>query len=347
MLRREGVAVSLFATGSNWDKATLDEVRQWGVRFIMPPTALHSARKLAALYSRLIWPMRISGRANSLYCIGAGRSQLLLHRLRPRGSVSINHEIVAPPGADSPAGECARELDATVANSRAVARMMQALWPQKPMRVIPFLTSDAPRPSPGTRSPRPSGPLRVVYLGRLVEQKRPDQLVRRWPILSAHPSLAGARLDLHGHDPEGKMLSELRRWVADARLDGRIRVHGAYKLNELPGILRDCDLVVLPSLWEGLPLVLVEAMSHGVPIVATAAGGTEELGDHNPDVIITRTEWEDFEAGLVKMAERVRSGGIDARRLHAWAEERYGYAAVSRQWLNCLQAPREFFGLHD
>jgi glycosyltransferase involved in cell wall biosynthesis len=317
------------------------------VKFQLPPPLIRTSRKASALYSRFRWPSLIPGPAQSLYCISAGRSQLLLHRLKPSGAVSVNHEIVEPPGMKSPAGRCAGTLDVTVANSRKVAEQMKACWPKKPIRAIPFLTSNASMPRPLHR--RQVGPrdlLRVVYLGRLVEQKRPDCLVKRWPVLSALPELAPARLDVHGYDPTGKMLKELKAFTAHSGCCDKIAVHGEYSLSQLPEILENADLVVLPSLWEGLPLVLVEAMLRGVPFVATAAGGTEELGDSNPNVLVTSTNWEEFENGILQMAGRIRSGQIDPLELHHFAEARYGYDAVSRQWLDCLLAPRTFFNLH-
>ena len=347
LLRRQGIEVVVFATGSSWSFQELSELTALGVRFHLPPVSIRRFRRLAALYSRLTWPGLAPHSANSLYCIGAGRSHFLMHSLRPQGTVSINHEIVVPPARDSMAGLCAKHLDVSVANSRKVAERMHEYWPNKPIRIIPFLTSDSPMPIPERKRVGGESRLRVAYLGRLVAHKRPDRLLRRWQTLMAHPALAEARLDVYGFDPAGIMLKELRAYVAENRLAETIGIHGEYELNTLPRILANSDLVVLPSLDEGLPLVLVEAMAHGVPFVATSAGGTEELGLDNPDVTVTSTRWEDFEAGLLMMAQKIRAGRIDSRRLHQWAEARYGYTVVSRQWLECLMNPHQFFNGHD
>lgn len=347
LLRSEDVEVVIFATGSNWDEQTMAGLKAAGVKFVVPPRSIRRSQKLSAIYSALTWAWRMPQRANSLYCISPGHSQLLLNRLKPRNTVSINHEIVEPPTPDSTAGQCAAGLNVTVANSRKVAQLMQGFWPQKPIRSIPFLTSDQPMPPPGGRRRFDlQGLMRVTYLGRLVEQKRPDQLVRRWKILCSQPGLAPARLDVYGYDPNGQMLKELRAHVESSGLSELIGIHGEYRLSDLPRILEESDLVVLPSLWEGLPLVLVEAMLRGVPFVASAAGGTEELGADNPDVMVTGTDWTDFESGLLAMAKKIRAGQIDPLRLHQWVEKRYGHRAVSEQWLECLLRPRQFFGLN-
>jgi len=180
LLRRQGIGVVVFATGANWTSAELAELEAVGVEFHLPPASIRRFRKFCALHSRLTWPLLAPHTANSLYCIGAGHSHFLMHRLRPKGTLSINHEIVVPPAPDSIAGLCAERLDVSVANSRKVAERMREFWPQKPIRIIPFLTSDRPMPVPARKRVGEEGRLRVVYLGRLVTHKRPDQLVRRW-----------------------------------------------------------------------------------------------------------------------------------------------------------------------
>jgi len=238
---------------------------------------------------------------------------------------------------------CAKSLDVVVANSEKVAQGMAELCLTKPIGIIPFLTSDKPMSSPLHRPAFGEKELRVVYLGRIVAHKRPDQLVKEWKNIAALKPLCPARLDVYGFDPGDSLLSELRQFVIDHHLSNQICLHGNYAVSQLPEILAQADIVVLPSLFEGLPLVLVEAMQRGVPIVATAAGGTKELGKDNPDVVITELEWGAFVTGLLAMSQKLRLGEINSVRLHQWTESRYGYTVVAAKWQDALLQPQEFF----
>jgi len=73
---------------------------------------------------------------------------------------------------------------------------------------------------------------------------------------------------------------ELRRSVEE-----RIRKHGIgdhvtllgwQNEKDMPEIYRNLDIVVLTSLWEGLPCVFSEAMACELPIVATNVDGARE-----------------------------------------------------------------------
>ena len=55
------------------------------------------------------------------------------------------------------------------------------------------------------------------------------------------------------------------------------RVHWLGPRDDIPALLKSADILVLASLWEGMPNVVLEAMAAGRPVVATAVEGTEEL----------------------------------------------------------------------
>jgi glycosyltransferase involved in cell wall biosynthesis len=74
---------------------------------------------------------------------------------------------------------------------------------------------------------------------------------------------------------EGEMRPDLERQIKGLGLEGRIRLHGT-ELDPRP-MYGAFDVVVQSSMSEGLPNVLLEAAAAGRPIVATAAGGSNEI----------------------------------------------------------------------
>ncbi|MBS4753716.1 glycosyltransferase [Nocardioides sp. zg-ZUI104] len=110
----------------------------------------------------------------------------------------------------------------------------------------------------------------VLCAARLAEQKRHDLLVEAWPRVADR-----AVLLLAG---DGPTRGRVRAAVADAGLDGRVRLLG--ERSDVDRLLGAADLVVLPTDWEGLPISVLEAMAAGVPVVVSRVGGVlETLGE--------------------------------------------------------------------
>lgn len=111
------------------------------------------------------------------------------------------------------------------------------------------------------------------YLGRLSEEKNPLLLLE----LLARLRADGFRLVVVGDGP----LREVMRQKAEAEgLALRIAFTGALPRAQALAEIARTDALIVPSLWEGLPLAPLEAMAMGVPVIASAVGGLPEMIQH-------------------------------------------------------------------
>jgi glycosyltransferase involved in cell wall biosynthesis len=131
-----------------------------------------------------------------------------------------------------------------------------------PMNLAP---RDAARASLGLAADQ----LAVGFVGRLVEQKAPQVLIRA--MAKACAVVPGACLVMVGSGPLGEELRSLARQLG---ISERILWLGERDAREL---LAAFDLFALSSRKEGLPYVVLEAMAAGLPVVATTSAGVEIL----------------------------------------------------------------------
>jgi glycosyltransferase involved in cell wall biosynthesis len=117
-----------------------------------------------------------------------------------------------------------------------------------------------------------SDPLRVVYVGRLSPEKGLDVLIQAFETSVR----AGTILAFIGN---GRLSPRISSFAATSAKQGRtVRVFDRIAWGDsLFAAMREYDVLVLPSLTEGLPLVLLEAMSNGLAVVASNVGGIPEI----------------------------------------------------------------------
>jgi glycosyltransferase involved in cell wall biosynthesis len=77
---------------------------------------------------------------------------------------------------------------------------------------------------------------------------------------------------------DGASRPELEQQARDLRLEGTVLFTG-FRV-DVPELLQEATVSVLPSLSEGLSNSLLESMASGVPVVATRVGGNPEVIEH-------------------------------------------------------------------
>jgi glycosyltransferase involved in cell wall biosynthesis/protein-tyrosine-phosphatase len=110
--------------------------------------------------------------------------------------------------------------------------------------------------------------------GRLVPVKGHEYLIRAAAyIVEARPDV---RVLIAGSGPREQELRTLVRMLGVDRICHFVdpAVDRRFGVYDLVGA---CDIFVLPSLSEGIPMALLEAMALGTPAVASAVGGIPEI----------------------------------------------------------------------
>ena len=171
-----------------------------------------------------------------------------------------------------------RWTDRVVGNSNAVvAFYSQAGIPPSKLAMIHSGIDDEEPPEVDPAEVRaslglPTNAPMLMFVGRLAEQKGVDTLLSALDLLQhVRPDVCSLIVG------EGPLRGRLEETALAFRLLEDRKVSFLGHRDDVPRLLAASDLLVLPSLYEGLPNVVLEAMRFRKPVVATAAPGTTEV----------------------------------------------------------------------
>lgn len=142
-------------------------------------------------------------------------------------------------------------------------------------------------PEPGDASPRESlrkwlglnEPCRIaVHVGRESPPKNHLRLLEIFSQLRAHDKTS--QLVLVGEIAQN---SQLHTEIARRHLQDHVHVVG--RRDDVPAILAGADVMIFPSLWEGLPGAVLEALAAGTPVVASDIPTHREIAVHFPELL--------------------------------------------------------------
>jgi glycosyltransferase involved in cell wall biosynthesis len=175
----------------------------------------------------------------------------------------------------------------------------------------------------------------LLVVGRLRIRKGVDVLRAALPERRRrHP---GARLLIAG---DGEHRPALERAAADRGLSGAVTFLGRASAGQVRGLLRGAVALVVPSIYEGMPLVVLEAMEEGVPVVASRVSGIPEVVENGcTGWTVPPEDPASLAAALVEVlddpAAARRRGARGRRRLEA----SFRPAAAARAWRRAVLGP--------
>lgn len=228
--------------------------------------------------------------------------------------------------------------DRFVAVSRFIARELEVAHVR--LDRIEVIYSAPPKRTGIEISPPIDGSFRnIVFVGQIIEDKGPHLLVQAFRNLAE--SSSDARLLIAGRVSEWRgddWARNLRDRIAkDPVLRDRVSFLGL--VEDVPTLLRSCEILVNPSLLEeALGLVVMEAKAAGIAAIVFPSGGLPEMIEHGVDGYICR----DKTVGALEEALRFYLDDPSLARRHGAAAQdslaRLGIPDFARRWLAVYEA---------
>jgi len=214
-----------------------------------------------------------------------------------------------------------------IAVSQDTARgLIQQGYPAQRIVVIPNGVEYSEQNEP----PQPTSADSAIIgcVARLCPTKGQDLLLTAFSQLAPHYLAA---LWLIGEDQEtgGRYEQYLRQRAVVLGVADRVIFWG--HCDNVRAMMREMDMLVLPSFDEAMPLVLLEAMAEGRPVVATRVGGVHEVVDDGVEgLLIQPGDESQLVTALVKLLDNRQSACRMGQAGRDKARERFSITRMLR-----------------
>jgi glycosyltransferase involved in cell wall biosynthesis len=233
--------------------------------------------------------------------------------------------------------KCIKTADGAHVGSRDVWNMLQLKYDLDSERVAYIASGVEPRffvP----REYRASDSPRLLYAGTWLDQRgiyyireALRQIIQRFP---------GVTMTFAG----GGVPAEVIESFFGAALRKHVLVRPVVAAERMPELYAEHDILLFPSLMEGLPTVVLEAMASGMPVITTETCGMPDVVEHEYNgLLLPPADAAAIEAAVARLASSVEL----RQKLGAAAREtmkRYTWERAGIQLEALLQRVRELDG---
>lgn len=170
----------------------------------------------------------------------------------------------------------------------------------------------------------------IVTAGRLMPQKNQKMLIQAFAKVAK--KYTDYKLVIYGEGPERKNLEDL---IKTLELSEKILLPG--NVSDLHERMKNADLFVLSSDYEGMPNALIEAMCLGLPVISTKVSGTTELVLRDKNGILVDCNSEEQ---LISAIDEILS---DDEKMEQYAyenvklAEKLGVDLITREWIDFIK----------
>ena len=173
---------------------------------------------------------------------------------------------------------------------------------------------------------------RVLFVGRLHRVKQVDLLIRAFHQL--HKTNPNIDMYILGDGEERQNLIKL---TSDLGLSDSVHFLGFVNRKTTFEMMKQSDVLVLPSKVEGNPRALIEGMMNKVPIVATNVPGIKDMVQHmKTGYLIHHSQPEELAHAIEYVLRNKQNSANIVKRAYAFAKQNFSKESVSQKIISEL-----------
>ncbi len=155
-----------------------------------------------------------------------------------------------------------------------------------------------------------------LFLGVLIKRKGVSDLLDAIGCIKRQGKLENMKFIIAGSGQEENALKEKAKQMS---LEERVEFVGWIDGEQKKSLLQRCQVLVLPSYNEGLPIAILEALSYGIPVIATDVGDiASAVKDGCSGYLFSPGDVELLAQKIISMRENVqdyKKMAIEARKI--------------------------------
>lgn len=173
----------------------------------------------------------------------------------------------------------------------------------------------------------------VGYIGRLSEEKGILNLIEAMPLVLKKRT--GVRFVICGN---GSLTDDIEKIMKTESLEKIAELRGWVPHEDVPRCLNEMQLLVLPSLTEGLPNILLEAMACGTPVLATAVGVIPEIiEDGGTGFLLKSNDPRHIADKIVEILDNPKLLEKISQKACEWVRENFSEEKTLESWRRAFQ----------
>ena len=169
----------------------------------------------------------------------------------------------------------------------------------------------------------------LIFIGRFADQKNPILLIEVMnELIKINKEF---RLEMYG---DGKLKDEIIARITTLHLENNIKIYKPS--NDIEDILKNKDLLILTSLYEGMPLVINEAASCSVPVLSTNFGESAQDSITNKNGIVVDSFNPLIIANTINELFLNQEKLINLKRSAYEFSQKFNKKNIKNEWLSVL-----------